>query len=479
MVNNQPWQSNGAKQVLAKVGEHPLWKGRKEWAASGGKDGRGLRGTGFALGGWLGGLQPTSATVRLNPDGSLNVLTGQVDIAGTNISLAQIAASAFGVDFDQVKITTGDTDTAPLTGLSAGSKTIYTVGTAVLQAAQDARRQTFEIAAKEMEASVHDLEIRDGKVIVKGAPDKSVTLASIGKKGNLYMSKVPPVLGTATPAFSQQAPGFAAQIARVEVDPDTGETTLHDFVVIQDVGKAINPLGVEGQMQGGAVQSLGIAMTEGLMFDDAGRLMNPSLLDYRKLTAADLPNIETIIVEVPRRRPFGARGGAAHSAGTRRHRQRRRGRGGGAHHGAAGDPGAHRAGPGRQGQRGREAAVGWDRVVMRPKLKVWVTFGDRLKFGDGRAQLLQLIDEFGSLRKAATELGMSYRNAWGYLRELEEAAGFTFLERVPGGGPRSGMRLTDDAKRFLKRYRQFRDALEGDMKRRFARSYPQQPTTSS
>ena len=178
------------------------------------------------------------ARVQLNPDGSLNVLTGQVDIAGTNISLAQIAATAFGVDFDQVKITTGDTDTAPLTGLSAGSKTIYTVGSAVLKAAEDARRQTLEIAAKELEASIHDLEIRDNKVVVKGAPDKSVTLASIGKKGNLYMSKVPPVLGTATPAFSQQAPGFCAQIARVEVDPDTGETTLHDFVVIQDPGGA-------------------------------------------------------------------------------------------------------------------------------------------------------------------------------------------------------------------------------------------------
>jgi CO/xanthine dehydrogenase Mo-binding subunit len=309
MVNNQPWQSNGAKQVLSRIGEHPLWKGRKEWAASGGKEGRGLRGTGFAIGGWLGGLQPTSATVRLNPDGSLSVLTGQVDIAGTNIALAQIAASTYGVDFEQVRITTGDTDTAPLTGLSAGSKTVYTVGAAVLAAAQDARRQTLEIAAKEMEASVHDLEIQDGKVVVRGAPDKSITLAQIGKKGNLYMSKVPPVLGVATPAFSQQAPGFAAQLARVEVDADTGETTLHDFVVVQDVGKAINPLGVEGQMQGGAVQSLGMAITEGLMYDEAGRLMNASLLDYRKLTAADLPNIETIIVEVPSPSgPFGARG---------------------------------------------------------------------------------------------------------------------------------------------------------------------------
>ena len=308
MVNGQPWQSNGAKQVLARIAEHPHWKTRKQWVAAAGKNGK-RRGVGLALGGWLGGLQPTGATVRLNPDGSLAVLTGQVDIAGTNISLAQIAASAYGVDTDLVRITTGDTDVAPMTGLSAGSKTIYTVGAAVLQAAEDARRQTFEIAAAELEASVHDLELTDGKITVRGMPDKGITLATIGKKGNLYMSKTPPVLGKANPAFTQQAPGFAAQLARLEVDPDTGEVTIQDFVTVQDVGRAINPLGVEGQMQGGAVQSLGIALTEGLLFDDSGRLTNPSLLDYRKLTAADLPNLETIIVEVPAPAgPFGARG---------------------------------------------------------------------------------------------------------------------------------------------------------------------------
>src|SRR4029077_14009927 len=104
-------------------------------------------------------------------------------------------------------------------------------------------------------------------------------------------------------------PGFAAQLARLEVDADTGEVTIQDFVIVQDVGKAINPLGVEGQMQGGSVQSLGIALTEGLLYDDSGRLTNPSLLDYRKLTAADLPNIETIMVGVPSRAaPFGAGG---------------------------------------------------------------------------------------------------------------------------------------------------------------------------
>ena len=307
MANNQPWLSNGASEVLARLAEHPIWKKRAEWKASA-KDGK-LRGTGISLGGWLGGLQPTGATVRLNPDGTLQVMTGQVDIAGTNIALAQIAATAYGVDIDKVKITTGDTDVAPVTGLSAGSKTTYTVGVAVIQAAEIARKQTLEIAAKELEASVHDLEIEDGKVTVRGVPDKGITLASIGKKGNLYMSKVEPVIGASHPAFSVQAPAFCAQLARIEVDPDTGEVTLHNFVVAQDVGKAINPAQIEGQMQGGAVQSLGMALTEALMYDDKARLTNPSLLDYRKLTSADLPNIETIIVEKPAPHgPFGARG---------------------------------------------------------------------------------------------------------------------------------------------------------------------------
>ena len=307
MVNNQPWASHGAHEVLSRAAGHPIWKERATWKASA-PPGR-VRGTGLSLGGWLGGLQPTGATVKLNPDGSLSVLTGQVDIAGTNIALAQIAASAYGIDIEKVKITTGDTDVAPVTGLSAGSKTIYTVGVAVMQAAQEARRQTLEIAAAELEAAMQDLEIVDGRVTVRGMPDRGITLAQIGRKGNLYMSKVQPVLGSARPSFTQQAPAFASELARVEVDPDTGEVTLHGFAVVQDVGRAINPLAVEGQMQGGAVQSLGIALTEALSYDENGRLTNPSLLDYRKLTAADLPNIETIIVEVPSPAgPFGARG---------------------------------------------------------------------------------------------------------------------------------------------------------------------------
>jgi len=107
----------------------------------------------------------------------------------------------------------------------------------------------------------------------------------------------------------------------------------------------------------------------------------------------------------------------------------------------------------------------------RPKVRVWITFGDDVKFGDGRARLLELIEARGSLSKAAEELEMSYRNAWGYLRELERAAGFKIVERAPGRGPQSGMRLTVRGKTFLERYRKFRAGVEGTMDRQFTKAF--------
>src|SRR5436190_21727458 len=114
---------------------------------------------------------------------------------------------------------------------------------------------------------------------------------------------------------------------------------------------------------------------------------------------------------------------------------------------------------------------------MKPKWRVWVTFGEDLKFGDGRARLLEAIEQRGSLRKAAEAFEMSYRNAWGYLRELERAAGFKFVERAPGGGRARGMRLTDAGKRFVRHYRTFRGALETSMKRHFDRTFKQTRAT--
>src|SRR2546428_4772656 len=175
MANNQPWASNAAYEVLERLAQHPSWKKRDEGKKSA-PAGR-LRGTGLSLGGWLGGLQPTSATVRLNPDGSLSVLTGQVDIAGTNIALAQIAATAYGVDIDRVKITTGDTDVAPMTGLSAGSKTVYTVGTAGLQAPPGARRPTPRNAPQGPGAGGPGPRDQDRKGGGRGPPAQGVSNA--------------------------------------------------------------------------------------------------------------------------------------------------------------------------------------------------------------------------------------------------------------------------------------------------------------
>jgi len=109
---------------------------------------------------------------------------------------------------------------------------------------------------------------------------------------------------------------------------------------------------------------------------------------------------------------------------------------------------------------------------MEPKLRVWVVFGKRLKFGDGRARLLESIDARGSLQQAAAEFDMSYRNAWGYLRELETAAGFKFVERAGGG---RGMRLTPAARAFLKRYRAFQRTLDAAASRSFARAFRARP----
>ena len=117
----------------------------------------------------------------------------------------------------------------------------------------------------------------------------------------------------------------------------------------------------------------------------------------------------------------------------------------------------------RRGARGRE--------TVRPRLKVWVVIGDRVKFGDGRAALLDLIAELGSLQQAVARLGMSYRAAWGYFRELERAAGFPLLERHPGGGAAGGTRLTAEGQRFLARYLRFRRDLDALVEGHFHRAF--------
>ncbi len=300
MPHNQPWPTNGLRQVLEAIERHPMWRDRTSAPN---------RGVGFAVGGWLGGIQPAAASVRMSPDGSLSVITGAVDLTGTNTVFRQIVAAEIGVPAEEVTVRTADSDTAPFAGMSAGSKVTYTVGAAAKAAAADARRQILDIASRELEASPSDLEIADGKVSVRGAPGRSVTLERIGRASTAFGGKYEPVFGRGSTTVTTQSPGFAGQIADVEIDPDTGSIRLHRYVSIQDVGRALNPTLIEGQIQGGSAQGIGMALTEELVYSTEGRLLNPSLLDYRTMTAIDLPSIETVLIEVPTPHgPFGAKG---------------------------------------------------------------------------------------------------------------------------------------------------------------------------
>ncbi len=292
----------GMVETLEAARQHPLWRNRDASRANG-------RGVGIAIGGWMGGLEPGAAVCKLNRDGVLQVQIGTADLSGTPTSFALLAAEAYGVEPDKVRFVYSDTNSAPYGGGVGGSKTLYTLGNAVLRAAEDARNQTLAIAAEEFEVSAEDLEIVDGRVQVRGFPDRSIGLGEIAGKAMNFGGKYEPVHGSGRQAVTDRAPSFCAQIAEVEVDEETGDVNLLNLAVVQDVGRAINPLAVEGQMQGGAVQGVGWALLEEMRYDDDGQLLTGSWMDYAMPDAVQAAPIDTRIVEVPSRSgPFGARG---------------------------------------------------------------------------------------------------------------------------------------------------------------------------
>ncbi len=305
MPSKAKYPSIGLRECLEAIRGSDLWRSKDGPRESNGK----RRGVGLAVGGWLGGLQPASAHVELNGDGTIKVVVGANDVTGTNTAFAQIAAEELGVPLELVHVTTGDTMTAPFAGMSAGSKTLFTVGRAVKQAAEDARQQLFAIAAERLEANPDDLECSGAEVRVKGSPDKTLTFRRLAGISTGFAALYPPVVGRGTITARAQAPGFTAQACEVEVDEETGEVSVLRWATAQDAGFAVNPLSVEGQMQGGTTQGIGVGLWEEMVYDDQGRLLNPGLLDYRMPTAMDIPDIETRIVEVPSDDgPYGARG---------------------------------------------------------------------------------------------------------------------------------------------------------------------------
>ncbi len=235
---------------------------------------------------------------------------GSVDLTGTNTGFALIAAEAFGLSPERVRVISGDTSTAPFAGSTGGSKITYMVGPSVIKAAQDARQQVMEIAASELEADVADMEVVDGRVQVKGVPDRAIQLETIAQKTMSYGGKYAPVVGNGRHANTKSSPSFAAQLAEVSVDVETGEVTVHTLVVVQDVGQVINPLTLEGQIMGGAMQGLGWALYEQMAHDSYGTPLTGSWMDYNVPHFVHaVPAFEAVFVEVPTEHgPFGARG---------------------------------------------------------------------------------------------------------------------------------------------------------------------------
>ena len=266
-------------------------------------------GVGVALGWWPGGLEPAAASCRLDADGRLTIVTGAVDMSGTETVFQSIAAEAFGLDHEAVRVVAGDTAGSPYAGLSGGSKVIYTVGRAVQRAAEQARERLLEVAATELEIAPEDLELVDGAVRPVGSPDRGVTVAELASKVLQFGSPYAPVEGYGGTAQTSRAPGAAAHLSHVRVDRETGAVTLLHHVIAQDVGRALNPALVAGQLVGGVTQGLGWALFEELAYDETGQLRTGSFVEYAMPTIDTVPPIDAEIVEVPAPDgPFGAKG---------------------------------------------------------------------------------------------------------------------------------------------------------------------------
>jgi CO/xanthine dehydrogenase Mo-binding subunit len=300
-VSGNPFPVIGAVEVLERIREHPLWEQRDSLPED--------EGIGMAAGYWPGGNEPAAAVCRVDADGSLTVVTSAVDMSGVASGFAVIAAEAFGVSPDKVRVVAADTDSGPYAGASGGSKVTYTVGTAVLRAAEATRQKLLAAASEELEISPDDLEVVDGVVRAVGAPDTSITVEELATRTLRFGGRHEPIEGHGGSAQTSGAPSVAAHLSHVRVDRETGEVELLRHVIAQDVGRVLNPALVEGQMRGGVAQGIGWALFEELAHDEDGRLLTGSFLDYAIPTAEHVPEIETLIVEVPAPDgPFGAKG---------------------------------------------------------------------------------------------------------------------------------------------------------------------------
>jgi CO/xanthine dehydrogenase Mo-binding subunit len=297
--DGKPWPRIAMVECLEEARQHPLYT---DPCANG-------EGVGIALGSWGGARTPSAAGCRVEPDGTLTVHVGTVDVSGSFTGLAMIAAESFGLSIDKVRVEGADTGVAPHGPVAAGSQVTYSLGAAVQEAALEAKRQLLDIAVNELEAAPEDLEIVDGRVAVRGVPERFVEVTKLVALSTEFMGRYKPVHATGRSAVLEASPQFTVHIARVRTDAETGAFELTGYAAIQDVGRAINPPEIAGQIHGGAVQGVGRALGEQLVYDVDGQLRTASFLDYEMPSVDQIPDIDVRLIEVPSPvGPLGAKG---------------------------------------------------------------------------------------------------------------------------------------------------------------------------
>ncbi len=296
-VDGPPFAKLGTRECIEAMAESDHWK-----APLGEPAGPALRrGRGLAGGLWRNGGGLSSAQGRLNPDGTVTLLEGSVDLSGTRTTVAMQMAETLGIPVSEVYPIVPDTDAVGLTGTSGGSRTAFATGWAAHEAAEDMLEQMCEGMARIWE--VGDVACEEGKFTAEGEEVDFKEAAALLAARNIL------VTGRANVSPAGIGPTTTMHLADVEVDVETGKIEILRYTAVQDAGMAVHPEIVEGQIQGGTVQGIGWALNEEYWYDEDGRMRNDSLLDYRMPTAVDLPMIEAIIVEVPNPgHPYGVRG---------------------------------------------------------------------------------------------------------------------------------------------------------------------------
>ena len=261
------------------------------------------RGRGVASGFWYNYGGKSSASASVNSDGSVSLSTGSVDIGGTRTSIAMQLAEGLGIPAESIRPMVADTDAVGYTEGTYGSRTTFATGWAAFEVSKLLKEKLVERAALIWETASDQVRYEDG---IFAFGDKQLTFAELARRLDETGG---PVVASAAVRPEQSGPAFATHIVDVEVDPETGKVQILRYTAVQDAGKAIYPNYVESQMQGGVAQGVGWALNEEYLYDEQGRLINSSWLDYRMPVTLDLPMIESIIVEVPNPgHPYGVRG---------------------------------------------------------------------------------------------------------------------------------------------------------------------------